>query len=353
MDEPEDGDWHAVDAIKHRLLFCHSIAFDDPLGEIVSLAASQMRLGNQGDGGKRALLNYINLLLHFSELLRTHVVCVVPPEAYLPGHTAPTYVPLDANLQMDLQDWQQQLDFDEIMQAAPENVQVEWKTLLKEADGNALLQKVNFVRACERISSAIAGVSHAPRKLSLYLPFRYDVDLLKKYRGSAIAPGSFSLPDRDNWLLNQLVDVKLPGLSSLSPHDLVAIRTGAEFGQWRKVLKEALRNADALPDDLWNREQEVRKEIDDRLQEGKVQLEAAISKSRVLDGVKQGSVSMLAGLASVGLTLLLNPAALLAVLVAAAGAAATVQAIAAAVKGSTGSTTSSRGALAHYVAVLR
>jgi hypothetical protein len=32
----EGGDWKAVDAIKHRLLYCHSVAFDDPMPSVVS-----------------------------------------------------------------------------------------------------------------------------------------------------------------------------------------------------------------------------------------------------------------------------------------------------------------------------
>jgi len=118
-------------------------------------------------------------------------------------------------------------------------------------------------------------------------------------------------------------------------------------------LKEALSHARAIPLDVWNREREVRREIDDRLKEGKVQLEADISKSPALDGVKKGSITMLVGLASVGVTCLLNPASLLVVLVLAAGASATVTAIAEAIKSSGAATKDRRGALAHYVAVLR
>jgi len=72
-------------ASKHRLLYCHSIALDDPFGHLVSLTNAQMKTG-QGDGGKRALLRFINLLLHLAPLLRTHTVCLLPSRMYAVDH---------------------------------------------------------------------------------------------------------------------------------------------------------------------------------------------------------------------------------------------------------------------------
>jgi hypothetical protein len=348
----EGGDWAAADAIKQRLLYCHSVAFDDPMGQMVTLAAAQMRLKNQGDSGMQALLNYVNLLLHFSELLRSHVVCTVSPENYLPAHTVPRTVSLNQEMQASLEN-SELPEIDELMQAAPEDIQALWRRQMSEPNGTKLLKEVSFGVACERISAAIEGVSAAQGRLSLYLPFRYDVDLLKRYPKPLDGTTPIDFPERDNWLLDQLIDLELPNLDLLSPSDVLAIRAGSEFSRWRNVLKEALSHARAIPLDVWNREREVRREIDDRLKEGKVQLEADISKSPALDGVKKGSITMLVGLASVGVTCLLNPASLLVVLVLAAGASATVTAIAEAIKSSGAATKDRRGALAHYVAVLR
>lgn len=120
-----------------------------------------------------------------------------------------------------------------------------------------------------------------------------------------------------------------------------------------QVLKDALISANSIPVDIWNGELEARKAVDERLAEGKVKLEEAVSKSPALEGLKKGSVAIIAGLASAGVTCLLNPASILMVMVLAAGAGATVSAIAEAIKSSEGSSKVRFGALAHYVAVLR
>jgi hypothetical protein len=348
----DGGDWAAVDAIKHRLLYCHSVAFDDPMGEIVTSAAAQLRLKDQGDSGMRALLNYVNLLLHFSEFLRGNIVCIVSPESYLPRYAGPRSVSMNQDMQASLKT-SELPEIDEIMEAAPKNIQVQWQSELREPNKRKLLKEANLVAACERISAAIAGVSAAAGRLSLYLPFRYDVELLKRYPKPLESGRVAHFPDGDNWLLDQVIDLELPNLELLDPRDIVAIRTGSEFSAWRNVLKKALTSASAFPHSVWNREQEVRREIDDRLREGKLQMEAAISKSPVLEGVKKGAVTMLAGVASAGVTCLLNPASVFLWLLWAAGAGATVAAIAEALKTTPGPVKERTGTLAHFVAVLR
>ena len=78
----DDGaEWKIADAVKHRLLYCHSIALDDPLGDLLALTTAQMR-SNQGDSAKRALLRFVNLSLHFGALIRSHILCLLPNRSY-------------------------------------------------------------------------------------------------------------------------------------------------------------------------------------------------------------------------------------------------------------------------------
>src|SRR5207249_1368981 len=52
--QDDDAEWKIADAIKHRLLYCHSIALDDPLGHLLFLTAAQTRSNLAGAlGGVR------------------------------------------------------------------------------------------------------------------------------------------------------------------------------------------------------------------------------------------------------------------------------------------------------------
>jgi hypothetical protein len=137
----------------------------------------------------------------------------------------------------------------------------------------------------------------------------------------------FNVPDADNWLLNQWIDIELPGIASLTPDELVSIRTQSEeFEQWRRALKDAVRWADAAPRTLLDRRSHVKREVQERLEEGKNELESSMPKSTLLKGLKKGSVSMLGGAVSAALVFWLDPTrtlgAALAGLAGAAGSAA-------------------------------
>lgn len=340
----EGGDWKAVDAVKHRLLYCHSVAFDDPMPGVVSLAAAQLRIPQPWHNG---LLNYINLLLHFRGLIRQHVVCPVAHESYLPGHNRPDYIALGEQIEATA-DKSKPPDVDELLEAAPENVKEIWRENLKHADGGILVKSASVVKACERISHALAGVKNAPGRLSLYFPFRYDVHLLERC-GPSDSLREFG--DRDNRNLNELVNLEMPNLESLDPTEILSIRSGEEFERWRRILKSALADAGSQPADLRSRPQEVRNVVDEKLVDGKQELEAAISKSPVLAALRKGSVSMLAGLASGTVAYYLTGKDLVYGMIStAAGVAVT---LGAEVMTAPKVTDAQRAVLAHYVAVLR
>jgi hypothetical protein len=341
----EDGaDWRAVDAVKHRLLYCHSVAFDDPMPGVVSLAAAQLRIPQPWHNG---LLNYINFLLHFRSLIRSHVVCPVAHESYLPAHNRPDYIALGEEIEARA-DKSKLPDIDEILEAAPAELQAMWRQDLAHPDGGDLVKGASLVKSCERISGALAGVKNAPGRLSLYFPFRYDVRLLERC-GELDSLREFG--DRDNRALNELIDLDMPNLESLDPKEISSIRAGEEFEQWRMSLKDALAGAGNLPADLLHRRAEIRKAVGEKLGVGKRQLESAVSKSPVLAGLSKGSVTLIAGIASAAVVHYLSNNNLRAALWGVAAATA-VQAVAA-VKAAPAVTDAQKATLAHYVAVLR
>jgi hypothetical protein len=340
----EGGDWTAVDAVKHRLLYCHAVAFDDPMPRVVSLAAVQLRIPQPWHNG---LLNYINLLLHFKDLIRRHVVCPGAHESYLPGYNRPDYIRLGEQIEATA-DKSKPADVDELLEAAPGNVKEIWREDLEHGDGESLVKSVSVVKACERIGHALAGVKNAPGRLSLYFPFRYDVHLLERC-GPPDSLREFG--ERDNGNLNELVNLEMPNLESLDPTEILAIRSGDEFEQWRRTLKSALADAGSQPADLRNRPQEVRNIVDEKLVDGKQYLESAISKSPVLAALRKGSVSMLAGLASGTVAYYLSGKDLVYGMIGTTAAAAVT--VGADMMSAPKVTDAQRAVLAHYVAVLR
>jgi len=340
----EGGDWKAVDAVKHRLLYCHSVAFDDPMPRVVSLAAVQLRIPQPWHNG---LLNYVNLLLHFKDLIRRHVVCPVAHESYLPGRNTPDYIGLGERIEATA-DKSKPADVDELLEAAPGNVKEIWREDLEHADGESLVKSVSVAKACERIGHALAGVKNAPGRLSLYFPFRYDVHLLERC-GPPDSLREFG--DRDNRNLNELVNLEMPSLESLDPTEILAIRSGDEFERWRRILKGALADAGSQPADLRNRPQEVRNVVNEKLIDGKNSLEDAFRKSSVLAALRKGSVSMLAGLASGAVAYYLSGKDLVYGMIG-TGAAVAVT-VGADMISAPKVTDAQRAVLAHYVAVLR
>jgi hypothetical protein len=356
-----DDAWHTVDALKHRLLYCHSVAVDDAFGYLLYRSSSSRR----SEATRERLLNYVNFLLHVGPLLRSHVLCLVSSESYVPALAAdrrrgnraqPSTFKKRLESTLTGSPALEHLDFREIMAVAPDDVRQEWAQALESSDGRHVIEDVNLDAACERVAMSIGAAANAPGALSVYFPFRYDVELLSAYERLAVDPQSPALQGAaEAWLLSALIDVELPGLAALDPDELVSIRTQSEeFENWRKALRQAVMRADAFPRHLPGRSAAVKREIGDLLQEGKKRLEASLPKSVALKALRKGAVSMLAGTVSAAIVLLLDPdKTVLAALYGLAGVAGSASATALAEPSEAGDGKARRAALAHYVAMLR
>jgi hypothetical protein len=337
--------WQAVDAIKYRLLYCHSLAVDDLLGDMLFLS--------EVTPGRQTLLNYVNFLLHMGPLVRSHVLCFVTPRIYLrPEFKTRRGGWLKPRLEEMLSGRPvlETLDFQEIERKRPKEYQLNpWPG----TGPDEMLRSVHFNNSCERISRTIAAAADAPGLLSVYLPFQYDIDLLSRYQEQALVDESIRVP-LDDWLISKWIDIELPGFDKLSPEDLVNIRTQSEeFDNWRGDLKDAMQHANNSLPNVLVRNEDIRWEVKTKLREGKARLEASLPRSAVLKGLKKGTVSMLGGALSLAIVSLLDPTKTVgAVLEAFAGVAgsAGISALAEALEGN--SSNAKRAAWNHYVAML-
>ena len=340
----EGAEWKLVDAIKHRLLYCHSLALDDPLGDLLSLVIAKLQL-YEDDTGRRALMRFINILLHFKSLIRSHIICLIPSRIY-----SPTAIDRDmklddlANILAEFKDY----DISEHVEAAPEEVRAEWQS--QELIGHELLRQGATIKASSHIAAGIEAVLHAPDSVSLYLPFRADVDMLKHSTrvNREILPEKLS--DLESWFLNELIDIEMPGVTELDPSVLVEIRAGEEFTAWRSALSEALQAAHELPQKLWRRDEEAKRVFRNHLAGGKQHLESQLKKSPVLTGLKSGRTSIIVGLMGLSVSALLDPTGLtkaeIASILASSATAGAIDAI------ETRKPSASNASLTHYVAAL-
>lgn len=355
--------WAFADSLKHRLLYCHSLATDDPMGWLLLMDSE-----TEDPEIRARLLNYCNLLLHLAPLIRKGILCFKPASEYLPPETDPALKWIDMMQLIDEADGLALIGadnvlgwYEEVKAHAPDHVQEKWQSFMVSASGREVLALGAVQAASERVGRSLAASLLAPAKLTTYLPFRFDVDLLVSYEKSIArqrrqpAPAS-DVPDYDNWLLSKLLDVALPGLSELAPEELVQIRSQSEeFEAWRRTLADTIKHADGVvPARIMNRDAAILREIKERLTDGKSKLEASMSRSALLKGARTGSVTMIGGLVGMGASLLIDPTltttSILSTL-AMGGAAGGVNAAAEAVQGS--SSGARQAALGHYVALLR
>jgi hypothetical protein len=343
----DDAEWRLADAVKHRLLYCHSIALDDPLEHLLTLATGEMRTC-QGSEGRQALLRYVSFLLHMAPVVREGVVCLVggafSGADWMARHGR--RVEFAAALSQG-----GGYDAREFMEAAPPEVRALWKRKQSTPGYINLGTEAALSVATERIAIGLDSVLEAPDRLSLYLPFRADVQLLVRDTQLSKALKAAQFSDRDSWLLEQLIDIEMPGISALEPSELVRVRSGSEFAEWRTTLTNALQTANALPSTLYLRDLEVQRAVRALLTEGRSKLEERLARSRTLAGVKRTRTSLIVGLMGLGVSALLDPTKLTTAAIAALIASSTTAGALEALQAGRPSA-AANAQLAHYVAAL-
>lgn len=314
-----DGLWQAVDQIKHRLLYCHSVAIEDPLGSLLAVAASSGPSEFTIAEWRTRLLNFVQFLIHLEPLIAANILCFMSPRAYLPsdeqGRT-PTLVAL----------LQKYIDeggvapvpvIDEYLRRAPdENAKAAVRNLasMKISSGQTRLEERIVAGSLFRIKNAFSAVLDAPAMLSPYLPFQYDVDLLGAFQNavnsSVIDRELEAVPDDENRLMGILFKMDMPGVERLDIGDILAIRSGDAFANWHEELRSALSEAAAQPGNLLNYDQAARLKITNRIAAAKKRIDdefvesSALKKFRSLSrALAFGSLGILASLYFVPLTM--------------------------------------------------
>ncbi len=181
--EEQDRIWSAVDAIKHRLLYCHSVAVKNPLNGFFFKAFNQ-EISTQDVIDKRSsLLNFISFLLHMKPIIDRGIFSLIS-DAYL---TQRSGVPFICNLfrkfgpdfgvNNSIPDIFTKSDAQEFYTQTPPRVQKLYTSELFEGLDLGFL----LVSSRTRILDILGTFGRAPASLSLYFPFRADIAVMSAF----------------------------------------------------------------------------------------------------------------------------------------------------------------------------
>ena len=234
-----------ADAIKHRLLFCHSIAIRSPLPILVS------NLADGFDSGiERTLRRHFVTLLQLAPLIEQGIVTFVP----LPnGPKMPYWMtrstsfrhalkrrmgPLEGKTHAKfLSDLAPSLDMTDYPRFVYAPSSPPPRTLPEGVDE---WQQHFLLRAFNYISESMGMVVTTAGGVDLVMSYRHQDQALRWLLGAAPANGG-SLRTPEVAVLSHLLKLQLPALEDLDVRDIVAIRQQDEaFEAWRSSLSRAL-----------------------------------------------------------------------------------------------------------------
>jgi len=284
--------FRAIDAIKHHLLYCHSVALEDPLQHLLygdenlpPSALAGMRGGTLGfrvNGGP-LFRRYLILLSYLRPLIESGVVILV--EDHWGVIRRPVQLPPE-----ELQSLIQGLDVDTAGYFPGRPDDEETQRDAKASMIGSCLEYLNFVsRVRQRSDHGVDLFLEEPTYRSV---FRHI-----QLRCAELAPPQ----DReyDMILLDYLLQLRLPRLEELSETDIKTIREEGSFAEWREALKLALdrfhrMSVTGLPEQ--DRSEQLRVEIADTLDPQREKLQKEVEGSSFLRKARGGVLDMTVGL---------------------------------------------------------
>lgn len=288
--------WTAIDSLKLRLLYCHSIAIDDPGSFIMDLFRPYFRcidrFWREFDNVKQRFINYLSFLIQVKPLIDAGVLILVPQNVtdnqreeggYKAGYARERLERLREKLDFSdfAREWTKQLD-------PIEEVTNDFDDMFAEG----------FIEVAEDSFSATATVSqHVTGGVDFYFPFQYwhqvyrdmvtqiDLDLRR-----------LSVSEHQNALLQQLICLPVPGLPELDPKRIVEIRQKEDaFEDWRQTLGRSLERLATVPKDGLTYEQDCLRVIRNETHESLKRLKQGIAGSSFLSKLGQGGKTLVIG----------------------------------------------------------
>lgn len=283
----------AFDALRHHLVYCDSLAIDNPLRWMLDafLVKPAPHMTDYLERQRRKVLNYLQFLTRIEPMVRADVIVLVESDLGIPP-----------NLSGALSDTTAVADAADFSDLQAENLVMIEKN---ETLGRWALTS----HANHQLATSLEAMKTHSGALDLYFPYRHYEDLLR----AVIEEDRQELPERirgvELGVLSDVLKLSLPGLKELKPQEIVAMRQGeAAFAQWRRSLERGMERVRNLDGDALAGDGDERSEIEKELVEGREKLEAEIKKSTFLSHAKRGWRDFSIGsIVALGMTPLTGP----------------------------------------------
>lgn len=271
------------DAIKQHLLYCHSVAMDDPLPRILYIVEGTSGNDPQAIDG---FANYCTFLNMVKPLVESGVLFFVNKDTYMSYYFPPS---ID-NRKVD--EFALKADYSDVP--------------IKDD----IFRHTSFDDAFDGILEVLTASKVHSRNFDLYFPARFFRDafaaIVSLAKDNLRSMGHSH--EKELMLLKQLISIKVPNLADLTPQDIVDIREDRAFARWRLDIERALDRTLRLDPRLLEPKQEALRLIRTELEERQAELKEAIKKSRFLSRAKKGARSfVVGGLAALGVSWISDP----------------------------------------------
>jgi hypothetical protein len=229
FDSTEDDLWSTVDAIKHHLLYCHSVAIENPMavwmmdkgGALTFSRAANLQKGILGWQFNSSIImaQWLSFLTHVRPLIESGALIIVEEQARDP--------------------W--------ILKVVP-GID---KQALEATASRMGLTSVDFRIAVWKLDLLVRARSRVQGNLDLDLSDPEVESLVKKLLEQGSDFGG-PLKVQENAALATLIKAELPAIEHLSIDDLVAVRRNSdEFESWRRGIEKVARKiAQEVPGNL-------------------------------------------------------------------------------------------------------
>jgi hypothetical protein len=268
-----------INALKHFLLYCHSIAIDNPLVlylDMLSLGASERSVAIH----RVHAANVLRLLMELRDLIDRHVVVFVEPRDRI------------HNLSVAL------LSSEHIVDVANT---VDFSDLRSFYSAPIESQNDRLISTYMGLKSLTYGLL-ASRELegavNIHLPFKHSEALLNKFISTTAAEAALGFSSgqktqlqngtADLQYLRHLLSLQVPTFDRLSTSDILAIRAGDRFIQLRQGLEQGLRELGSVEASGPTHAQHVRKIFTHTLEHSRESLEADVKRSPAMRASLKG-----------------------------------------------------------------
>jgi hypothetical protein len=326
----EDRLWALYDGLVHHLLYCHSVAVENPLMHLITSGRRLPLLSVQGGmlgfnvNPTIILARYMALLVELRDLVDCGAVVLVetggsptsgyaskvtvyreadPPGVGTYAYRDQPYVLSDAQFAGIAERVGTQLAeraAAELVRQYPEDNITEF--MRQERRESLLRIALGKIARAARVSDRVGD-------LDLYLQNDFEQNAL--VAALAVAPEwltrspvpSSAYHQRQMRVLDRLLQLDLPDLSNLAPGDIRAIRAGDEiFNRWRQALSNGLSLVETPPYIPLTEQQldAVRRDIYESIVEAGLAIDTTINKSDVMKAGRAGVVKLVLGLLSGG-----------------------------------------------------